>query len=47
MSNHIDLNKYTQFVNAVTSKETNNYDHLHQRLVAVSYTHLTLPTNVP
>ena len=32
MSNHIDLNKYTQFVNAVTSKESNNYDHLQQRV---------------
>lgn len=32
MSNHIDLNKYTQFVNAVTSKESNNYDHLQNRV---------------
>jgi NTP pyrophosphatase (non-canonical NTP hydrolase) len=32
MTNHIDLNKYTQFVNAVTSKESNNYDHLQQRV---------------
>jgi NTP pyrophosphatase (non-canonical NTP hydrolase) len=32
MTNHIDLNKYTKFVDAVTSKETNNYDYLHQRL---------------
>lgn len=32
MSNHIDLNKYTQFVDAVTSKESNNYDHLQQRV---------------
>lgn len=28
----IDLNKYTKFVDAVTSKETNNYDYLHQRI---------------
>jgi NTP pyrophosphatase (non-canonical NTP hydrolase) len=36
MPNQIDLNKYTKFVNAVTSKETNNYDYLHQRLVDLS-----------
>jgi len=29
---HIDLNKYTKFVDAVTSKESNNYDHLHKRI---------------
>ena len=28
----IDLNKYTKFVDAVTSKESNNFDHL-QRLI--------------
>lgn len=28
----IDLNKYTKFVDAVTSKESNNYDHLHKRI---------------
>lgn len=38
MSNQIDLNKYTTFVNAVTSKETNSYDHLHQRLLELSNT---------
>lgn len=38
MSKQIDLNKYTQFVNAVTSKETNSYDHLHQRLLELSNT---------
>jgi len=38
MTNQIDLNKYTQFVNAVTSKETNSYDHLHQRLLELSNT---------
>lgn len=38
MSNQIDLNKYTTFVNAVTSKETNSYDHLHQRLLDLSNT---------
>jgi NTP pyrophosphatase (non-canonical NTP hydrolase) len=38
MSNQIDLSKYTKFVNAVTSKETNSYDHLHQRLIELSNT---------
>jgi NTP pyrophosphatase (non-canonical NTP hydrolase) len=38
MSNHIDLNKYTQFVNAVTSKESNNYDHLQQRITELRNT---------
>jgi NTP pyrophosphatase (non-canonical NTP hydrolase) len=28
----IDLNKYEKFVNAVTSKESNNYDYLHRRI---------------
>jgi NTP pyrophosphatase (non-canonical NTP hydrolase) len=28
----IDLNKYKKFVNAVTSKESNNYDYLHRRI---------------
>lgn len=28
----IDLNRYEQFVNAVTSAESNNYDHLHRRI---------------
>lgn len=28
----VDLNKYTVFVQAVTSNESNNYDHLHRRL---------------
>lgn len=32
MTNQIDLNKYTQFVDAVTSKESNNYDHLQHRV---------------
>lgn len=32
MSNQIDLNKYTKFVEAVTSKESNNFDHLLQRI---------------
>lgn len=32
MSNQIDLNKYTKFVDAVTSKESNNFDHLLQRI---------------
>lgn len=32
MSIQIDLNKYTKFVDAVTSKESNNYDHLHKRI---------------
>lgn len=38
MTKQIDLNKYTKFVNAVTSKETNSYDHLHQRLIELSNT---------
>lgn len=28
----IDLTKYTKFVDAVTSKESNNYDYLHKRI---------------
>jgi len=28
----IDLNKYAKFVDAVTSKESNNYDYLHRRI---------------
>ena len=28
----IDLNRYAKFVDAVTSKESNNYDYLHQRI---------------
>jgi NTP pyrophosphatase (non-canonical NTP hydrolase) len=28
----IDLNKYTKFVDAVTSTESNNYDYLHRRI---------------
>ena len=28
----IDLNKYQKFVAAVTSNESNNYDHLHRRI---------------
>ena len=32
MSIQIDLNKYTKFVDAVTSKESNNYDYLHKRI---------------
>lgn len=29
----IDLNKYTKFVDAVTSKESNNFDHLQRRII--------------
>jgi NTP pyrophosphatase (non-canonical NTP hydrolase) len=29
---HIDLNKYTKFVDAVTSNESNNYESLHRRI---------------
>jgi NTP pyrophosphatase (non-canonical NTP hydrolase) len=29
---HIDLNKYQDFVNAVTSSESNNFDHLLKRI---------------
>lgn len=32
MTNHIDLNKYTKFVDAVTSQESNNFDHLLRRI---------------
>lgn len=32
MTNQIDLTRYTKFVEAVTSKESNNYDHLHKRI---------------
>jgi NTP pyrophosphatase (non-canonical NTP hydrolase) len=32
MSNQIDLTKYSKFVEVVTSKESNNYDHLHRRI---------------
>lgn len=28
----IDLNRYAKFVDAVTSKESNNYDYLHRRI---------------
>lgn len=38
MTNHIDLNKYTKFVDAVTSKESNSYDHLHRRMSDLSNT---------
>jgi NTP pyrophosphatase (non-canonical NTP hydrolase) len=31
----IDLKKYTKFVDAVTSAESNNYDHLHQRILEI------------
>ena len=36
MSNQVDLNKYQQFVEAVTSKESNNYDHLHKRILELA-----------
>jgi NTP pyrophosphatase (non-canonical NTP hydrolase) len=32
MSNQIDLNKYTKFVDAVTSRESNNFDDLLRRI---------------
>lgn len=32
MTQNIDLNKYKQFVEAVTSNESNNYDYLHRRI---------------
>jgi NTP pyrophosphatase (non-canonical NTP hydrolase) len=41
----IDLNKYTKFVDAVTSKESNNYDHLHKRIEELR--HQTDPTFNP
>ena len=37
----IDLNKYSKFVDTVTSNESNNYDHLHRRI-----TELRNSTNV-
>ena len=45
---NIDLNKYKDFVEAVTSKASNDLTTFHDRLDdlnTVSYTHLTLPTN--
>ena len=30
--NNVDLNKYQKFVEAVTSNESNSYDHLHRRI---------------
>ena len=38
MNTHIDLNKYTKFVDAVTSKESNSYDHLHRRMADLANT---------
>lgn len=35
----VNLNQYKKFVEAVTSKESNNYDHLHTRLVEVRNQH--------
>ena len=32
MTNHIDLKKYEKFVEAVTSAESNNFDHLLRRI---------------
>ena len=32
MTEKIDLNKYQEFVQAVTSRESNNYDYLHRRI---------------
>ena len=33
---NIDLNRYMEFVQAVTSKESNNYDHLHNRILELA-----------
>ena len=33
---NIDLNRYMEFVQAVTSKESNNYDHLHNRILQLA-----------
>jgi NTP pyrophosphatase (non-canonical NTP hydrolase) len=38
MTQNIDLNKYTEFVNAVTSKESNNFDHLLPRIIELRNT---------
>ena len=34
--NKVDLNLYMEFVQAVTSKESNNYDHLHNRILELA-----------
>ena len=34
--NNVDLNKYQKFVEAVTSNESNNYDHLHKRILELA-----------
>ena len=34
--NNVDLNRYKDFVEAVTSKESNNYDHLHKRILELA-----------
>jgi NTP pyrophosphatase (non-canonical NTP hydrolase) len=34
--NNVDLIKYQQFVEAVTSNESNNYDHLHRRILELA-----------
>jgi NTP pyrophosphatase (non-canonical NTP hydrolase) len=34
--NNVDLNKYQKFVEAVTSNESNNYDHLHRRILELA-----------
>lgn len=36
MTQNIDLNKYKDFVEVVTSKESNNYDHLHKRILELA-----------
>jgi NTP pyrophosphatase (non-canonical NTP hydrolase) len=41
----IDLNRYARFVDAVTSKESNNYDYLHRRIDELR--HQTDPTFNP
>ena len=38
MTNQIDLNKYTKFVSAVTSQESNNFDHLVRRIIELRNT---------
>ena len=39
MSKHVDLNKYQEFVEAVTSRESNNCDALTTRLMILDDTH--------
>ena len=39
MTKQVDLNQYTKFVSAVTSKESNSIDHFEARMKALAYHH--------